>query len=350
MLADSRQWQLFGLDLVRVGRYVRAGCRELFQGEAAGIRRRIDAPVSLLTLDGRNRTCVAELPLPEGDRAEKTDHVALEYPAERVLFRRLHLPRVLELELEDAVAMEVHGNSPFEAANTVSGWRVMGRTDTTVEVSLAIAARNDVLAWLQDRRKGLGLPDTAAPEVWVFDAAGRALVLSGFGESRRLRRYPRRVAALAGRIGIVLLCVLLLFALPGMVRSLQAQRMAGFLASAQQEAAEAQRLREALMADNMRIEELQSLIDGSVDHHGILELLSSVTPDDVYMLGYSLTGERLRLTGQAVNAAAYQQLLTELPAFESVSTPSAFSRDRRSGLERFVLDMRISRANRSAAP
>lgn len=349
MLADSRQWQLFGIDLTRVGRYVRAGCRELFKGEAAGIRRRIDAPVSLLTLDGRNRTFVAELPLPEGGAVE-TDHVALEFPAERVLSRRLRLPRVLELELEDAVAMEVHGSSPFEAANTVSGWRVTGRTDTMVEVSLAIAARNDVLAWLQERRKELRLPDAAAPEVWVFDAEGRALVLSGFGELQRLRRYPRRVAALAGRVGIVLLCLLLLFALPGMVRSLQAQRMAGFLELAQQEAAEAQRLREALMADNMRIEELQALIDRSVNHQEILEQLSAVTPDNVYMLSYTLTGERLRLSGQAVNAAAYMQLLTELPAFESVSTPSAFSRDRRSGLERFVLDMRISRDSARAAP
>lgn len=349
MLADSRQWQLFGLDLTRVVRYVRAGCKELFVGETADIRRHIDVPVSLLGLDGSRRFCVAEKPLPAGVSVS-TDHVALEFPADRVLFRRLSLPRVLELELEDAVAMEVSGSSPFEADNTVSGWRVTGRTDSMLELSLAIAARNDVLAWLQERRKSLLLPEGPAPEVWVLDPAGNALVLSGFGEVRRLRLYPRRVAALAGRTGIVLLCILLLFALPGTVRSLQAQRMAGFLAAAQQEAAEAQRLRETLMNDNAHIEELQGLIDRHVDHHAILEQLSGVTPDSVFLQNYTLSGERLRLTGQAINAAAYMQLLTEIGLFESVSTPSAFTRDRRSGLERFVLDMRITRANGSEVP
>lgn len=344
MQAESHQWHLFGLDLARVGRYLRAGWNELLLGEAAGLRRRIDAPVALLRSDGVRQAYVAEIHRPDIDPA-RLDCQAVELPGAKVLLRRLRLPRSLELELPNAVALEVRTQSPFEPANTVHGWKIVARADDFIEVSLAIAARDDVLGFLKagvrNQNGGVG----RMPEVWVLDDRGVALVLSGFGEVRRQKVYPRRVAALATRLVVLLVCLLLLLAIPPIVRSLQSDRMAGYLEQAQAEAAEAQALRVTLLDNNARIQELQTLIDQRVDQHELLELISRSTPDNVFIQSYEVEGRRLRLVGQAVNAAAYQQLVSELAVFQEVSTPTAFNQDRRTGLERFVLDIRLAADN-----
>lgn len=337
--ADSRQWQLFGLDLARAGRYLRAGWQELLRGDAAGIRKRLDTPVVLHQCDGRQRYFLAEQAQSGTDLSSDPELVhALQLPVDRVLLRRLRLPQVVELELDEVVALEVRSRSPFTSDNTVYGWRIVARSADSIELSLALAARSDVTAWLLEQG---GNASPRQPEVWALDEAGEAIVLQGFGESLRQRAYPRRVASLALRLGVILLCVVVLLALPGVVRSLQAARMDSYLARAQADAAEAQELRDALQAANMRVAEFQAIADRSVDHAAILERISRLTPDTVFLQGYKLDGLQLRLTGQAMNAAAYMQLLTEQGGFADVQTPSAFSRDRRTGMERFVLDIKL---------
>src|SRR5690606_19141567 len=168
---------LFGLDLSRVGRYVRAGWHELLWGDAAGLRMRLDAPVELLQEDGTRRHFVAEHLLP--DAAARADagvpaYHALQFPSGKVLIRKLRLPKVLELELDEAIALEERTNSPFPADNTVYGWRLRARSNQFIELSLAIAAHSDVAAWMQERGQSARSDDSdnatsQVPEIWVFD-------------------------------------------------------------------------------------------------------------------------------------------------------------------------------------
>ena len=337
--ADNHPWHLFGLDLGRVGRYLRAGWRELMWGDAAGIRKRADMPVVLQLSDGTTRFFVAEHPY-SGEVPEQGPELvhALQLPAEKVLLRRLRLPQVLELELDVAVAREVRTHSPFASDNTVFGWRVVARAADMIEISLAIAARSDVLAWLATS----GQSGTQTPEVWALDDSGSAIILQGFGEARRRQAYSRRIVAVALRLCFIFLCLVVLLALPGLVRTLQGARMATYLEAAQADAAEAQQLREELLAANTRVMEFQAMLKGSVNHAEVLERISRLTPDEVYLLSYELEGQRLRLVGQAVNGAAYMQLLADQGGFHDVQNPSGFRREQRTGLERFVLDMRLT--------
>ena len=338
--SESHQWQLFGLDLSRGGRYLRAGWRELLWGDAAGLRARLDAPVELLAEDGSRHWYVAEQPLAStGLDVQAADYHALLFPSDKVLFRSMRLPKVLELELNDAIALELRTHSPFPANNTVHGWRVAGRAGEFVELSLAIASRSEVMAWLAARN---ATQKDALPEVWVRDDAGRMLVLEGFGEQQRYKAYPQRIAAAAIKLAFLGLCIVALLALPGVVRSLQSERMEAHFAQAQQEAAEAQALRDALVLGNARVQELQGILDESLDYHALLEQVSRQTPDEVYVQSLRVEGDKLRLAGQASNAVAYMQLLSESPQFVEVQTSSAFSRDRRTGLERFLLDIRVA--------
>ena len=117
--------------------------------------------------------------------------------------------------------------------------------------------------------------------------------------------------------------------------------MAAYLEDAQADAAEAQALRETLVAENLRVAEFQSMLEQAVDHAEILERVSRLTPGEVYLQSYNLQGQRLRLNGFALNAGAYMQLLRDEAGFAEVQTQSAFNRDRRTGLERFALDIRL---------
>lgn len=342
MRADAQQWNLFGYDVSRFAHYVRAGWRELLWGERAGVRRHLDAPVELFDeTRGTSQHYIAECPVDDSAVPAGDSYRALCLPGDRVLIKSLTLPAVLELELDNAIALEVQSSSPFGPDNSCHGWVLRERSGDSLHLVLAIAARSEVDAWLAARGQGAD-GEQPLPEVWVLDDHRRPIVLEGFGENRRYRAYSRRVGAFAARLGFIALCLITLAAVPGVVRSLQSERMEGYLQQAEREASEAQALREQLAQGNARAQALQELIDQQVDYHRMLERLSDQAPDGVYLQRLEAEGRQARLMGWADNAAAFMQVLTGDDTYSEVRTPSAFSRDRRTGLERFVLELQLS--------
>jgi general secretion pathway protein L len=337
--SDSQQWQLFGLDLARLVRHLGAGWHELLWGEQAGIRRHFDAPVELLLQDGKRRVYVAERPL-ESHLARKPEYQALQLPDELILFKSLQLPAALELELDEAVALEVQTSSPFPPANTVYGWRLVERRGKSLHLGLCIAARSEIESWLAEQK--LSKAATGNPEIWALDTAGYATVLRGFGEVPRLQAYPRTMLKVSAKLCVMLFCLFALAVIPGLVRSLQADRLQAMLQQDQADAAVAQELREQLARGNTQVQALQSLLDAQVDYHRLLGRLSEQTPDKVYLQVLEAEGSRVRLVGLADNAADYMQQLTSDPFYREVKNPSGFTRERRTGQERFVLDMQVA--------
>lgn len=345
MQLDNQQWRLFGYDLTRLGRFVRAGWQELLRGQQAGIRKRLEAPVELRTLDGTRYYYVAEQALSSEQLAEQPAFQALQLPPDLVLLKVLSLPGALELELDEAMALEVHSSSPFPQENTCYGWTVVSRQDDSLQVSLAIAARDDVTQFLQ--QQGIdALNGQEVPEVWVMDTQQSPVVLRGFGEGRRYRAYSRRVASVGARLAALLLLLIMIAAVPPLVRDLQAGRMQAYLQEVEAESAEAQALRTELVQGNERIRALQEVLNEKVDYHQALDHLARVTQDGIYLQRLEAQGRQLRLSGWAENAASYMQLLTNDSAYSSVSAPSAFSLNSRTGLERFVLDVQLDSGDR----
>ena len=250
----QQRWNLFGYDLSQAGSFVRAGWRELIRGREAGIRRRLEAPVVLQRIDGSRAYYIAETVV-DADELPKLDpYSALQLPPDNVLLKKLTLPASLELELEGAMALEAQSSSPFPRDNTSYGWTLLGRNGGMLQVLLAIVARDDIDAFLGQH--GIGISDNELPEIWVLDDQGNPVVMQGFGEARRQKAYPRQVAAFGARLGLLLLCLILIATAPAVVRDMQAERMDQYLQEVQNEASEAQALREQLVSGNDKIRAL----------------------------------------------------------------------------------------------
>ncbi len=343
MQANSQRWSLFGLDLDPWIQAWRAGWQELLWGQAAGIRRRLEAPVALQLADASEpEYFVAEEPMAAAEAPDFVFHARL-LPAELVLMRNLELPASLEAELGDAIMLEVQASSPFVLDDTCYGWALRGRAGGKLYITLAITACSEVMAYLH--AQGITAENREAlPEVWCLDEDERPVVFLGFGERRRVGNYRQRLLLMAALLATMLMFFIALLALPGLVRSMQADNMEYHLAVAESDAAEAMQLREQLTADNERALAVQGLVDRQLDSHSLLERLAAQTPDSVYFEQLIIEDRQIRIRGWAVNAARFLQSLTEDPFYAEVSAPGGIRRHGRTNLEQFALELRLAEA------
>lgn len=181
-------------------------------------------------------------------------------------------------------------------------------------------------------------------EVWYQpEESGAPIVFSGFGESRRLSLYRRQLVKAGALVGYSLVVVGCLLALPVMVKHMQLENLNAQLNAAQESAAPAIAARQQLMTYNQRAVELQEQIAGQPEYSDLLAFIADVTPDDVYLQGIEIESSGdIKLTGNAQNASLYMQTLIKETAFTDVQALQAFRRDGRTGLERFVIDMKLS--------
>lgn len=351
MPVDVHNLSLFGLDLSRYANYVRAGWHELMWGDASGIRRQLDVPVKLLepgqsghSADEaagrrpRSTLYIAGQPVPPRSVTEAVKFRAVRMPTDQVLVKNIRLPVSLELELEETLSLEALASSPFPPEATCYGWAIRSRDAEFLNIVLAIAEQQAVHDWLEEQGYR---SDENLPEVWVFDPQNKPIVLAGFGEARRYQEYSRRLRKTGAKVLFIGLCIVLLAAVPGIVRKLQTDRMEVFLTQAEQESGDAQALREELLRRNAQIAAINALFSQRVDYHRVLDYLSQTAPDSVYLQRFEADGRRARLTGWADNAGAFMQTLGQDAAFGEVSTSSAFSSDARTGMERFVLELQL---------
>ena len=344
MQADSQRWSLFGLDLDPWIQAWRAGWHELLWGRAAGIRQRLEAPVALRAAgDSSPQYFVAEEPMAAAQPPDFEFDARL-LPAELVLLRQIELPAAVEAELANAVMLEVQASSPFVLDDTCYGWALRRRAGGKLHITLAITAYSEAMACLHAQGVTADSKEQL-PEVWCLDEDQRPVVLQGFGERRRAGNYRQRLALLGGLLAMLLLLLFALLAVPGLVRSMQADNMEHHLAVAERNAVEAVQLREQLALDNERARAVQGLIDDQLDSHSLLDRLAAQTPDSVYFEQLIIEGQQIRIRGWAVNAARFLQALTEDPFYAEVSAPGGIRRHSRTNLEQFTLQLRVAEAN-----
>src|SRR5690606_26003775 len=128
-------WQLFGYDVRHLGQYWQHAWAEFLWGDHSPVRARLDEVVELQGEAGEQ--CFhSGVPV----AAQQAECRAILLPESLVLFRTLRLPRAAEAELDAVMALEVSSNSPFPAQDTASGWILVSRNDTSLEVQLAITS------------------------------------------------------------------------------------------------------------------------------------------------------------------------------------------------------------------
>ena len=367
LLSSDNQAQLFGLDLRAVWQDAGSVAR------AAATR----APLSWLTPSARVRQLGAggeeslwassggafRRPPHSGSAPVAAAHAAVEMSAEWLLRHSFRLPRSSVGQAASAARLEALRLSPFAPEDTVWGFVVApndGAQPTLVPqaaqasqpagndaltVHVVLCARTHVLARLaevQDKLRG------QAPEVWArLDDV--PVVLTGFGEGLRERRARVGLGWSLFWLVLALGWVLAMAVTPSLqLRETALDAQAQF-AAASAAAAPALAQREALMAANARLKEVDDALASRADPKLALEILTKALDDGVFLTRIETKGRNVSISGQAANATAVVQVLSGVEGIEDVRSTAAATRQP-NGTERFTIDFVLKAAPALPAP
>jgi len=123
------------------------GLGQLLYDRDAWLLRRFDPPVRLFS-EGTESLYQADQLCEEtaSGRSECRSRSAWAYcavalPQDAVLLKTLQLPAASEEDLDAAMALEIDLSSPFSDQDTRAAWRVLSRSESVMEVVLAITAQ-----------------------------------------------------------------------------------------------------------------------------------------------------------------------------------------------------------------
>lgn len=338
MAATSHQWILFGYDLRRLSALWSASWREVFWNPDAPLRQWLDEPVWVREPWVDASLTPETYRLGQQTQSHKTTANAQLLPKDMVLVAWLNIPEQAEAHLASVIALEVRARSPFSDDDVRFGWRVVSRADGVVRVCLILVSRSATQAYLQHY---LTADDLATTEVWA-QVDDFYVVLEGFGEQRRHSRYTQQLKRLGLLCGGILLLSLILMVVPVGLRAIQLAHYEQDLVTARTRSVAAVQLRDQLVKNNERAQEVTQLLQSSSNPYQELLTLTYLLNDSVWLISLELKGNKLRIDGMADNAAELMQLLSAQPQYSDVRAPSATRRDPRSGQERFVFDITLA--------
>jgi general secretion pathway protein L len=247
----------------------------------------------------------------------------------------VELPSAVEGNLDEALKYQLDQISPFRAEQVLLGHRVERRDADRdrIEVSLRIVPEETLEPLLQ-RARAFG----AVVHVVDTLAADNPPRPEGFNllpDSRR-PRYVHARARFNALLGVGLVVVLGLVMAQTLILRERAEGQlrdeADRLRSEAREVIELQQqLEESLLAANFLAEKRASqppVIE-------LIEEITSVLPDDIWLQQFQLMGSELRIQGMADGSQRVIGLLDESPLFRSPEITGTISIDPRSGQERF---------------
>ncbi len=338
MLDSNQSWSLFGYDLRQLWYSFSAGWRDFLWGAGSPVLPLIDETVLVHSGEGEPLYYQAGklAPKPAGHEGLLASAVLL--PNDLVLTKALTVPKAAEDALASVLAIEVEANSPFPADDTCYGWSIVGRGEQVLNVQLAISSYSAVMEFIAEQ---LDCHDIHAYEVWAkIDQT--LVVFSGFGEAPRQGRNKKRVITAAVGIAYCLAALVLLFALSAGLKYLELQEVKKTHQSTELLAATAVKMRKELSAAKAQMALIDELIAENPDPHAQLARLSHLLDDSSWVDSIDMSGRKIRISGASVDASGVMKKLTNEPAYERVSAPTAIRKEARSGNERFVLDVTLA--------
>lgn len=328
--AAGNQWSLFGFDL-----------REAWGAFLAGWREALSRPwLAWLVPDEVVRLVGAsgEVQFRRGARAlasaAASEAVAVELPESLVLESRRLLPLLPSADIERALALHVASMSPFDDQDTVWGWSKEALPGDKLALVVVMASRAQVEAFIASRAAELG---GAVPEVW-FDPA-RPIIVRGFGERARLRRRARRGLVSAALLVLAAALLLALASVPVIHAHQRADQARAAYEQLQREAQPLLAKKEQLAALTRGMEDLDRQIAAYVAPLPALARLTGAVPDNAMVDRLAFEQGKLRIWGQAEDAAALLNQVGQTRGFYNVRSPSAIQRNARTGKESYAIEM-----------
>lgn len=341
MLETSQPWNLFGYDLRR-GLYVfQAGWRDFLWGSNSPVLPMIDETVEVYRESAGPLYYQVGKPVPQSSTFTEPAPGAVLLPDELVLFKVITIPRAAEGSLRSVLALEVKANSPFPEGDTCYGWSILETTQTELSVQLAISSFSTVMEYIGNQ---LDCHDVHTYEVWAL-VNNTVVVLSGFGEPARQKRNKKRMTRAALGVSYCMAVVVACFALAAGMKYLELQWVKESHRNIEQRAADVIRLRSDLSVGKLQLAAANAMIAESPDLMAELARLSHLLGDSTWLTSLDMSGTKVRIDGSSLDAAAVMQKLVDEPAYGDVTAPAAIRKEKRSGTERFVLDLSLASGN-----
>ena len=346
----TNNWSLFGLDLTRAGKWLSLGFGQLLYDRDAWLLRRFDPPVTLFS-DGTESQYQADRPCeePAGGGSKRSDYHldvglcrAVALPQDAVLLKTLQLPAASEEDLDAAMTLEIDLSSPFSDQDTRAAWRVLSRSESVLEVALAITAQAAIDETLEATQFPTDNGVAEAPEVWALTDDGTPVSFMGFGGQTRRAAYHGKLTRLAGMWAAIWLSSMVGLTVIAFATSLRANRLDNTFQQVRVDAAEAASSRQELELGRTRLDIIQKAIVERPNYQYWLNHIAASAPDTVYFDRLNFNGSEVVVSGYSNNASVYLRLLTEEPGYTDVAALSAFARDRNNGLERFSIQWRVT--------
>ncbi|MFO7764740.1 MAG: PilN domain-containing protein [Wenzhouxiangellaceae bacterium] len=260
---------------------------------------------------------------------------------DQVLALPLELPAAVESNLDQALRFQLDQVSPFRAEQVVLDHRIERHdpAHNRIEVTLRIVP-NEVLEPLLARARAFGAV-VHAVDTLAGEDPPRPEGFNLLPESRR-PRYVHARARFNVLLGVGLIVALGLVMAQTVV--LRERTLAGLQAQADDLRVEARRVmqlqqefEETLLAANFLAEKRASQ-PAAIE---LLEEVSSLLPDDIWLQQFQLQGRDLRIQGQADGSQRVIGLLDDSEMFDSPEITGAISIDPRTGQERFRSQVRV---------
>lgn len=260
---------------------------------------------------------------------------------DQVLTLPVELPDAVQGNLDQALRFQLDQLSPFRADQVVFDYRVERHDQDhgRIEVTLRIVPTDELEPSLEKAR-AFGAVVHAVDTLAVGDPPRP----EGFNLLPEARR-PRYVHARA-RFNLLLgagLAVLLALVMLQSVM-LRERTVSGLRAQADELRVEARRVMQLRQALEETMMAASFLAEKRASQPAVIELMNELTrilPDDIWLQQFQLQGTDLRIQGQADGSQRVIGLLNESESFESPEITGTISVDPRSGQERFRSQVRV---------
>lgn len=325
-----QQWELFGFDVRTIGKYWRSAWREFLWGSGSPVKSRLDEVVKV-----RSESDVFYYHAGEEVGETDTKCEAILLPESLVLAKTITMPLAVENDLDAAMTMEVLANSPFPESDTGYGWIISTRNDVSFSIELAIVSLSSTMSYLV---RDHDCHEASAQEVWALIGAV-PVVLTGFGEGKRLRRYNKRLVRVSGLLGCSAVLIVLIFAVATGVKKLELKQYQQMSSDIGAQAENASNMRNTLVAANETIAVVNEVVTNRPNPRYVLAKLTRLLGDDASLVTFSLKGRQLKFLGRSTNAAEVIQTLTKEPTFARVESRSAIIKI--GALEQFSLEIEL---------
>ena len=253
----------------------------------------------------------------------------------------VEMPAAVEGNLDQALRYQLDQLSPFRADQVVLDHRIEHRDQDRgrIAVTLRIVPNED-LEPLLNRARAFGAAIHAVDTLAVEDPP-RPEGFNLLPESRR-PRYVHARARFNMLLGAGLVVVLALVMAQTVI--LRERTLSGLRAEADELRVEARRVMQLQQAFEETLLAANFLAEKRASQPAVIELMEELTrllPDDIWLQQFQLQGSDLRIQGQADGSQRVIGLLNESELFDSPEITGAISIDPRSGQERFRSQVRV---------